>query len=206
MLELRNIVKIYQGGTVNETCLFNDFNLTIPDGQFVSVIGSNGSGKTSLLNIICGSIDMDEGSVLVGGKNITEIEVPAAESFTGYGFTKGYVVMYPRPAQENWTINNLQNPRATFGTSEKVAFACQTISALKDSDDTVTTLLVVRDVNGSVKDYYTGEETWNNMWTRDTYVGELLRTPQTPGAYTLELYFNGKRVKTDLDIGFTITE
>lgn len=142
----------------------------------------------------------------VGGKNITEIEVPAAESFTGYGFTKGYVVMYPRPAQENWTINNLQNPRATFGTSEKVAFACQTISALKDSDDTVTTLLVVRDVNGSVKDYYTGEETWNNMWTRDTYVGELLRTPQTPGAYTLELYFNGKRVKTDLDIGFTITE
>lgn len=71
MLELRNIVKIYQGGTVNETCLFNDFNLTIPDGQFVSVIGSNGSGKTSLLNIICGSIDIDEGSVLVGGKNIT---------------------------------------------------------------------------------------------------------------------------------------
>jgi len=35
VLELRNIVKIYQGGTVNETCLFNDFNLTIPDGQFV---------------------------------------------------------------------------------------------------------------------------------------------------------------------------
>ena len=71
MLELRNIVKIYQGGTVNETCLFNDFNLTIPEKQFVCVVGSNGSGKTSLLNIICGSIDMDEGSVLVGGKNIT---------------------------------------------------------------------------------------------------------------------------------------
>ena len=71
MLELRNIVKIYQGGTVNETCLFDEFSLTIPDKQFVCVVGSNGSGKTSLLNIICGSIDMDEGSVLVGGKNIT---------------------------------------------------------------------------------------------------------------------------------------
>ena len=71
MLELKNIVKVYQGGTVNETCLFNDFNLTVPDGQFVSVVGSNGSGKTSMLNIICGSIDIDEGSVLVGGKNIT---------------------------------------------------------------------------------------------------------------------------------------
>ena len=56
MLELRNIVKVYQGGTVNETCLFNDFSLSIPERQFVCVVGSNGSGKTSLLNIICGSI------------------------------------------------------------------------------------------------------------------------------------------------------
>ncbi len=71
MLELKNIVKIYQGGTVNETCLFNDFSLTIPDGQFVCVVGSNGSGKTSLLNIICGSIPIDEGSILIGGQNIT---------------------------------------------------------------------------------------------------------------------------------------
>ena len=73
MLELRNIVKIYQGGTVNETCLFNDFSLTIPDRQFVCVVGSNGSGKTSLLNIICGSIPIDEGQVLIVGENITHM-------------------------------------------------------------------------------------------------------------------------------------
>ena len=73
MLELRNIVKIYQGGTVNEICLFNDFSLTIPDRQFVCVVGSNGSGKTSLLNIICGSIPIDEGQVLIGGENITHM-------------------------------------------------------------------------------------------------------------------------------------
>ena len=73
MLELRDIVKIYQGGTVNETCLFNGFSLAIPDGQFVCVVGSNGSGKTSLLNIICGSIPIDEGQVLIGGENITNI-------------------------------------------------------------------------------------------------------------------------------------
>ncbi len=73
MLELKDIVKIYQGGTVNETCLFNGFSLSIPDEQFVCVVGSNGSGKTSLLNIICGTIPIDEGQVLVGGENITHM-------------------------------------------------------------------------------------------------------------------------------------
>ena len=71
MLELRNIVKVYQGGTVNETCLFNDFSLSIPERQFVCVVGSNGSGKTSLLNIICGSIPIDEGKILIGNEDIT---------------------------------------------------------------------------------------------------------------------------------------
>ena len=56
MLELKNINKYYNAGTVNEMCLFKDFNLSIADGEFVSVIGSNGSGKTSMLNLICGSI------------------------------------------------------------------------------------------------------------------------------------------------------
>ena len=73
MLELKHITKIYQAGTVNETCLFDDFSLAVPDGQFVSVVGSNGSGKTSMLNIICGSIDIEEGQVLVGGKNIARM-------------------------------------------------------------------------------------------------------------------------------------
>ena len=73
MLELRNIVKVYQGGTVNETCLFNDFSLSIPDKQFVCVVGSNGSGKTSLLNIICGSIPIDEGKIMIGNEDITHM-------------------------------------------------------------------------------------------------------------------------------------
>ena len=71
MLELQSIVKIYQGGTVNETCLFDGFSLSIPEGQFVCVVGSNGSGKTSLLNIICGSIPIDAGRILIGGEDIT---------------------------------------------------------------------------------------------------------------------------------------
>ena len=72
MLELRNIHKYYNPGTVNEMCLFEDFNLTINQGEFVSVVGSNGSGKTSMLNIICGSIAVDSGKILINGEDITK--------------------------------------------------------------------------------------------------------------------------------------
>ena len=72
MLELQHIEKYYNPGTVNEMCLFKDFNLKIHDGEFVSVVGSNGSGKTSMLNIICGSIPVDSGRIIVGGKDITK--------------------------------------------------------------------------------------------------------------------------------------
>lgn len=73
MLELNHIHKYYNAGTVNEMCLFDDFSLSIQDGDFVSVVGSNGSGKTSMLNIICGSIPLDSGSIIIGGKDITHM-------------------------------------------------------------------------------------------------------------------------------------
>lgn len=72
MLELVNISKYYNPGSVNELCLFQDFNFKVNDGEFVSVVGSNGSGKTSMLNIICGSIDVDGGQILVNGDDISE--------------------------------------------------------------------------------------------------------------------------------------
>ena len=74
MLELRNITKIYNPGTVTEQTLFREFSLTVEEGQFVSIVGSNGSGKTSLLNIICGSIPIEGGDVLVGGQSISRLK------------------------------------------------------------------------------------------------------------------------------------
>lgn len=71
MLELKNIDKYYNVGTVNEMCLFNDFNFTVNDGEFVSVVGSNGSGKTSMLNLICGSTYVDSGQIIMNGEDIT---------------------------------------------------------------------------------------------------------------------------------------
>ncbi len=74
MLELRDITKIYNPGTVTEQTLFDRFSLTVEDGQFVSIVGSNGSGKTSLLNIICGSIGIEGGDVLMDGKSISKLK------------------------------------------------------------------------------------------------------------------------------------
>lgn len=74
MLELKHIDKIYNKGTVNEQLLYSDFNLSIDDGEFVSVVGSNGSGKTSMLNVICGSIDIDRGSIVINGSDITKMK------------------------------------------------------------------------------------------------------------------------------------
>lgn len=71
MLEMKHIYKYYNPGTVNEMCLFDDLNFSVDDGEFVAVIGSNGSGKTSLLNLICGSIPVDSGSISINGEDIT---------------------------------------------------------------------------------------------------------------------------------------
>ncbi len=70
MLELSNICKTFNRGTIDEKVLFSDFNLTIEDGEFVGVIGSNGSGKTTMLNIISGDVKTDSGSVILDGERL----------------------------------------------------------------------------------------------------------------------------------------
>ena len=74
MLEIRDITKVYNPGTVAEQRLFDHFSLTVETGQFVTIVGGNGSGKTSLLNILCGSIPMDGGDVLIDGKSVRRLK------------------------------------------------------------------------------------------------------------------------------------
>jgi putative tryptophan/tyrosine transport system ATP-binding protein len=71
MLEMTDIDKTFNPGTVNENKFFQKFSLKIDTGSFVSVVGSNGSGKTTMLNLICGSTELDGGKIIMNGKDIT---------------------------------------------------------------------------------------------------------------------------------------
>jgi len=71
LLELNHIDLRFNAGSPDEMRLFSDFSFAVPEGQFVSVIGSNGSGKSTLLNLICGTAKPDAGRVFFDGRDIT---------------------------------------------------------------------------------------------------------------------------------------
>ena len=67
MLELINVCKTFNPGTVNAKTALNDLNLTLNDGDFVTVIGGNGAGKSTMLNAIAGSFQIDSGKIVIEG-------------------------------------------------------------------------------------------------------------------------------------------
>ena len=71
MLELRNLSKTFNPGTVNEKTALSHLNLTVEDGDFITIVGSNGAGKSTLFNAIAGVFYVDEGSIVLAGEDIT---------------------------------------------------------------------------------------------------------------------------------------
>ena len=74
MLTIKNLKKSFNEGTENEVNIFNGFNLEIKESEFVAVLGSNGCGKSTLFNIISGSINDNGGSIVLGGEDITSLK------------------------------------------------------------------------------------------------------------------------------------
>lgn len=85
MIELINVKKSFGDGTDRKTVL-NGVNLKLEKGDFVTVIGGNGAGKSTLLNAIGGSIFVDEGKIIIGGKDITRTPEHKRAAFLGRVF------------------------------------------------------------------------------------------------------------------------
>ena len=73
MLELKNISKTFFPGTVHEKTALDNLSLTLHEGDFVTVIGGNGAGKSTMLNAIAGTFSVDSGSILIDGTDVTRL-------------------------------------------------------------------------------------------------------------------------------------
>ncbi len=71
MLDIQNLSKTFNPGTVNEKKALSSLSLHLDEGDFVTIVGSNGAGKSTLFNAIAGSFYADEGSISLAGKDIT---------------------------------------------------------------------------------------------------------------------------------------
>ena len=86
MLELTHVCKTFNPGTVNAKAALNDLNLTLRDGDFVTVIGGNGAGKSTMLNAIAGSFQIDSGSIVIDCKDVTSLPEHKRAAFLGRVF------------------------------------------------------------------------------------------------------------------------
>lgn len=86
MLEIKNVHKTFNPGTINEKRALTGVNLTLNDGDFVTVIGGNGAGKSTLLNMITGVYPVDEGSIILDGEDITKLPEHKRAKFLGRVF------------------------------------------------------------------------------------------------------------------------
>ena len=71
MLEIKNIYKTFNAGTINEKKALQGLNLTLQDGEFCTVIGGNGAGKSTMMNAVAGVWPVDSGAILVDGVDIS---------------------------------------------------------------------------------------------------------------------------------------
>ena len=88
MLELKNIYKTFNAGTVNEKMALKGLNLTLEDGDFVTVIGGNGAGKSTMLNAIAGVWPVDQGQIIIGDTDVTKLPEYTSKIFGTLVFRK----------------------------------------------------------------------------------------------------------------------
>ena len=86
MLKLEHLCKTFNPGTVNEKKALSDLNLHLAEGDFLTVIGGNGAGKSTMLNAVAGTFPVDEGRILIGGNDVTRLPEHKRAAYIGRVF------------------------------------------------------------------------------------------------------------------------
>ena len=86
MLKINNVSKTFNEGTVNEKRVFSDLSLTLNAGDFVTIIGGNGAGKSTMLNLVAGAYTADSGSICIDGKDVTKMPEYTRAKYLGRVF------------------------------------------------------------------------------------------------------------------------
>ena len=86
MLKIDNIVKVFNGGTVNEKVALNGLSLHLEEGDFCTVIGGNGAGKSTMLNAVAGVFQVDQGSIVIDGVDVTKLPEHKRAKYIGRVF------------------------------------------------------------------------------------------------------------------------
>ena len=86
MLEIKNVYKTFNAGTVNEKVALKGLDLTLEDGDFVTVIGGNGAGKSTMLNAVAGVWPIDAGQILIDGQDVTRLSEHQRAKYIGRVF------------------------------------------------------------------------------------------------------------------------
>ena len=73
MLKVSHVSKTFNAGTVNEKLALDDFSITINEGDFITVIGGNGAGKSTFMNAVAGVWRVDEGKIEIDGEDVTSL-------------------------------------------------------------------------------------------------------------------------------------
>ena len=116
MLEIKNLHKTFNKGTINEKVALNGVNLNLNQGDFVTIIGGNGAGKSTTLNAIAGVWPVDEGNIIVDGVDITDLSEHKRAIYLGRVFQDPMVgTAATMSIEENMAIGARRGQRRGFG-------------------------------------------------------------------------------------------
>ena len=197
-----------------------DFTGNTPAGQWILTYNIDGADYKEMIRTSTNSAEI---SPLVPGAEYTvtilledgttvfakpfTVSAPEAAKFSGYLTGADYITasMCNTPAKANWTYKDLKasDYTDTFKVGTKGSFLLYTSRNYNTSPTVITTMFVIHDENGVLVSSNITQQTWTNMWFKRYCELDIPALPDTPGTYSIAIYFNGAFVHSQ---NFTMTE